>query len=235
MMCFKRLVPVACVVFLIGMSLNWARADEWDKMTKMTFNLPVELPGVVLAPGTYVFKLMDNPADRNIVQVFNEDQSKVVATVLAIPDYRLEPAGKTIVSFEERQKGAPEAIKAWFYPGDNVGREFVYPKPRAIELAQANQQHVPSMPEATAKSQSAHELMQAPVKAIQPSGQEVQLAEVHKPAPVSTTAEKKPVANAKASPKELPKTASELPLIVLCGSLALAGGLLLRRLSTRRA
>lgn len=100
-------------------------------------NEPLEIPGRVLSPGTYVFKLLDDAGNRHIVQIFNADESHIYATILALPVYRLSPAGKTVITFEERTSGSPEALQAWFYPGDNYGEEFVYPKVRAIEIAKA--------------------------------------------------------------------------------------------------
>jgi hypothetical protein len=102
------------------------KADEWDKKTTMTFSGPVEIPGQILSPGTYVFKLMDNASDRHIVQILSPEERHVYATILAIPDERLQVTGKTVVTFEERAAGSPEAIKAWFYPGDTTGNQFVY-------------------------------------------------------------------------------------------------------------
>ena len=63
-------------------------------------------------------------------------------TALAIPDYRLQPSDKPLLQFEERASNAPEAIKAFFYPGDNYGLQFVYPHKRATELAKRTRQHV---------------------------------------------------------------------------------------------
>jgi hypothetical protein len=108
--------------------LSSARADEWNKKTVVTFNVPVEVPGTVLAEGTYVFKLADSQADREIVQIFTEDERELITTTLALPAYRLEPTGDTVITFEERPSGSPEAVKKWFYPGDNYGFEFMYPK-----------------------------------------------------------------------------------------------------------
>ena len=112
----------------------------------MTFSEPAEIPGQVLPAGTYWFRLMDSPSDRDIVQILNADQTKSIAIILAIPDYRLKPTGKTVITFAERAAGSPEAIRAWFYPGDNYGQEFVYPKARAAQLAKVVKQAVPSMP-----------------------------------------------------------------------------------------
>src|SRR5271157_4767708 len=108
------------IVFALGVLFGMvvrANADERNQKTIFTFSGPVEIPGQVLDPGTYVFKLMDSPSDRNIVQVFNKDENHLYGTFLAVPDYRLKPAGKSIITFEERAADAPEAVRAWFYPG----------------------------------------------------------------------------------------------------------------------
>jgi hypothetical protein len=102
-------------------------ADEWDKMTTVTFSGPVQVPGTVLPAGTYVFKLMDNSSNHNTVEIFN-DKTHLITTILAIPDYRTTTPEKPIFSFEERPSGQPEALKAWFYPGDNYGEQFLYLK-----------------------------------------------------------------------------------------------------------
>jgi len=104
-----------------------AKADESDKESTVTFTAPVQIPSQVLSPGSYVFKLADSPSDRHIVQIFTEDQSKLVATIEAIPAYRLEPTGVTLITFEERPTGTPEAVKRWFHSGDLTGVAFVYP------------------------------------------------------------------------------------------------------------
>ena len=135
----RRVLAVAfCVGAICMMFSNSAFAQRYDKKTTVTFSAPVEVPGVnaqVLPAGTYVFKLLDSLSDRHIVQIFNKDETKVYSTILAIPNYRLKATDKTVMTFAERAAGEPQAIRAWFYPGDNSGQEFVYPKKRAIELA----------------------------------------------------------------------------------------------------
>src|SRR5580658_10205077 len=131
---------------ILGTMMAPLRADEWDQKTVLTFSGPVEIPGQVLEAGTYVFKLADSASDRNIVQVFDKDENHLYGTFLTVPDYRLKPTGKTIINFDERPAGNPEAVRAWFYPGDNYGHDFVYPKARAVVLAKANNQPVASMP-----------------------------------------------------------------------------------------
>ena len=202
----RNLTPIAMVVSLTALSLVTAprvKADEWNKLTKFTFNEPVEIPGQVLPAGTYWFKLMDSQSDRNIVQIFNKDQNHVFATILAIPDYRLKPTGKTVLTFAERPAGTPPAVRAWFYPGDNYGQEFVYPKMRATQLAKAEHRPVPSMPEN----------LEANTKMAAKSVKEPQLL-------AQSTAPANP-------PATLPATGSSLPLIALIGSILATAGFLL--------
>jgi hypothetical protein len=217
------------------------RADDWNRKTVMTFSGPVETPGVhakgfaVLPAGTYVFKILDSASDRHIVQIFNKDETVVYATILAIPNYRLQATDKTVMTFRERPAGLPEALRAWFYPGHNWGEEFVYPKAKALELAKATNTTVlytPAevTPEVTTPIKSAEEpvvveLKQAPVMAIKPTGEEVQVTEAVTPPPteVLVAENRAPVVE-----QTLPKTASPLPLIGLFGLLALGIALSLR-------
>jgi hypothetical protein len=183
----------ASVILLVGLGflggmVPRAAADESDQKTTFTFSGPVEIPGQVLQAGTYVFKLADSESDRDIVQVFNKDDNHLYGTFLAIPDQRLRPAGKPIITFDETPAGSPEAVKAWFYPGDDYGHEFVYPKSSAVRLAKANNTPVPSMPAelaanttktaATLKEPHVVAMRQAPLKAQKPTGEEVEISEV---------------------------------------------------------
>jgi hypothetical protein len=110
-------------------------ANDWNKRIDFQFSAPVAIPGKVLTPGKYVFELANSDSDRNIVRVFSEDSSgkeSLVTTVLAVPNYVANTPDKTMISFEERKFGAPEAIHGWFYPGDNTGWEFVYPEGHSL-------------------------------------------------------------------------------------------------------
>jgi len=216
-----------------------AKADSWDKKTTVTFSGPVEIPGVhlagwgVLPAGTYVFRILDSSSDRHIVQIFNKEENICYATILAIPNYRLKATDKTVITFRERPAGEPEALRAWFYPGSQWGEEFVYPKAKAMEIATATstpvlftaaelpqEVSVPITPDAPFVAQ----MRTAPVQAYQSTGAEVQLAEVVTPPPP-------PEMQAATQPAELPSTASPLPLIALCGLLALGGAFVVRSVS----
>ena len=175
------------LVLLVG--LPKVMADEWNKKTIVTFDHPVEIPGGKILPaGRYVFKLMDLASDRNIVQIFNEDQTHLYANIIAIPNYRLRPTDKAVMTFRARAPGSAEAIRAWFYPGADWGEEFVYPKTRALELAKLADKPVPSMPSnprstITRPAKSVNEspkiaLKKAPRKAVKPTGQAVPTTEI---------------------------------------------------------
>ena len=168
---------VALAAGLFGLFAPQVQGDEWDKKTTATFSAPVEVPGRVLPAGTYVFKLLDSPSNRHIVQIYNKDETKLVAEILAVPDERLEPKGKTVISFEERPGNSPEALRAWFYPGDNFGQEFVYPHSKAKELAKRSGQHVLCM---RGEDVSSDAVKKGEYGAVQPSGEDVDIQQVHK-------------------------------------------------------
>ena len=183
-----RLGSFLFVLALLFAGTFVAKSSVSDKLTIFTFSQPVELPGVSLPAGTYTFKVLDSLADRNIVQVWDKDQKKLYGTFLAIPDYTPNPSNKTIIKFSERTPGAPKAVKEWFYPGESMGWEFVYPQKRAMELAKASNQSVPSMPNnlasnITQPAQSSSDssvaaMKNAPIVAETPNGDEAEVAHV---------------------------------------------------------
>ena len=169
---------VALAVGSVGLLAPHAKGDEWDKKTIVTFSAPVEIPGRVLPAGTYVFKLADSPSDRHIVQIYNKEENKLITDILAIPDERLKPSGKPVITFEERSGGSPEAVRAWFYPGNTVGHEFVYPHSRAKELARRTGQRVLSM---RGDDYSSESVKKGEYEAVQPSGEDIDIEHVKKP------------------------------------------------------
>jgi len=232
---FKK---AAMILFALMVAMAIApalRADSYNKKTTVTFSQPVEVPGVgthILPAGTYVFKVVDSLSTRDIIQVFSKDERHVYATIITLPNYRLKAANETVMTFRERPANQPAALRAWFYPGNRVGQEFVYPKTRAAMIAKEVQESVLTMPSELAEALEPpsaeappaappETLKEAPLKAIEPSGEEVEIAQV-------------------IPPPALPKTASSLPMIGLAGLLSLSVGaallgarLLVARLSSR--
>ncbi len=209
-----RLVVAMASVGLLGFALSpSARADEWNKKTTMTVSEPIQVPNQVLPAGTYVIKLLDSQSDRHIVQIFNKDESHLYTTILAIPNYRIQPTGKTVFTFWETPPGQPKALRAWFYPGDNFGQEFAYPKSAAVQIAAVAHQPVP-----TTEATQPAELPKAEVTQTQP---EPQQEAQNTPPPAPQEAAPAPEPTPAPAPQELPKTASPYPLIGLAGLLSL--------------
>jgi hypothetical protein len=248
-------VAITCAAAMSVLSPSMS-ATEWDKRTTVTFTGEVEVPGTVLEPGRYVMKLMDSPADRHIVQFSNERENHVFATVLAIPSYRLTPSEKTIFTFYEAPVGQPQAMRTWFYPGDNTGEEFVYPKARlAALLAGANhgtsfttvaltqpeppvssnieEPATPAEPAYSPAAPDASSYASAPPAIDQkPDNEPVTIAQNTAPAPPSDNVADK---SSDDSNKTLPKTASNFWEIALLGlgSIGAAGGVRVWRLRRR--
>jgi hypothetical protein len=130
---------------VLGATLATAQSPDTNNTTIVTFSAPVSLPGVTLPAGSYMFKLADSQVNRNIVQVFDKDRSKILATILAIPAERNQPADETVITFAESPANAAPAIRYWYYPGDKRGQEFAYPKKQATEIANASHTSVLSI------------------------------------------------------------------------------------------
>jgi len=237
------------------LSMTGAMADQWNKKTYLTVNEPIQVPGKVLQPGRYVMRLLDSPANRHIVQIYNDREDQLQTTVLAIPNYRMQPTGKTEFQWWETPAGQPKAMRAWFYPGDNFGQEFAYPKTEAVAIATATNSSVP-----TTSATTETELTTAHVGTVDKSGTEMELdrqtytkpqtevaANQTTPQPVATqpsadngnqttqmAQNTTPAADMNMRTRTLPRTGSEMPLFGLAGFLALGAGAAFRALGSRR-
>ena len=215
-------------------------ADAWDKKTIATFSQSIEIPGKILAPGTYVFKLMDSPSNRHIVRITNEREDQVIATVLAIPNYRLEPKSKTVFTFYEMPGGQPEVLREWFYPGDNFGQEFAYSKKRHAEILAAIRgvgtttevqvaAAVATPVVTTEETRTVEAVETAPAPTADTTAAQVveEPEKLESPAEPVEAVEPAPAPAVEPTPepqsdddKSMPKTASELALIGLLGAAA---------------
>ena len=187
----------------------------------------------MLPPGKYVIKLVDSLSNRHIVCITNESEDKVLTTILAIPNYRLQPTGDSQFQWWETTAGSPRALRAWFYPGDNFGQEFAYPKQTSIKLAQVAQAPAP-----TTEAHTPSEMKEAPVTVVEQGGEEKPLppqtyaSPTPEPAPVQAASSPPPDVPQAAA--ELPRTATPYPLFGLVGAVALIAGVGLRRFVSRR-
>ena len=231
---------VLCGAMIALLGVSRARADEWDKKTVITVNQPIQIRDRVLDPGTYVLRLLNSAQERYTVQIFNGDQTRIIDTVFAVPTYRIRPADQSEFTFWETPPGTARALRDWYYPGDNYGREFPYPKHPAVLTALLNAPPPAPMapepvaapappapePESEAAGPAPGQPAQASEVAVAPEPQPAPEPEPQPaPAPEPTPAAQE-AAHAAAS---LPKTASPYPPIGLAGLLAVGVYSLLRR------
>jgi hypothetical protein len=239
----KHLRSIAYAAFAgcLGIALLPSlQADDWNKKTTLTTTEPLQVPScctpghtVTLQPGEYVIALVDSLSDRHIVRIFDKDEQHVITTILAIPNYRLEPTGKTVFQFWEVPAGQPRALRAWFYPGDNFGQEFAYPKQTAAQIAAFVKTPVPAIEVETV---AVDQLKTVPLVAVDEAGKTtalvatppVRAAEpaLTPAAPVQAAAPREAdrvvAAETPAPIQTLPHTASTLPLVGLAGLISLA-------------
>jgi len=229
----RRLTFLLTFALIIAGYCQAVNAQTWDKNTKITFSGPVQVPGKVLPAGTYYFKLYNSQSDRHIVRIFKNDQTTLVTTILAIPNYRLQPKDKTVLTFSEHPANEPEALSAWFYPGDNFGQQFLYPKSKAVELSQLNNEQVPSTESEEAYPADTKEAPAAQTDNNASTDSSALVAENTAPPqvaatpPPSTTASSS--ANQNTQNQQLPATASSTPLIALVGFILLIAAAVLRK------
>jgi outer membrane biosynthesis protein TonB len=226
----RTVVAMLCGVgFAVGVVAFHAQADQWDKKTILTVDQPIQVTERVLEPGQYVLKLADSNSDRHIVQIFNGDQTRIIDTVLAVPNYRLQPTGNSRFAFWETPPGNAKALRAWFYPGDNFGQEFRYPKHLAMLASTAP---APPLQEPSTAAPPQPEPTPQP-QAMTPEPQQQKLPEeiAQNSPPPTPEAAPQTQPHEEQTPERLPKTASPYPLIGLIGLLLLGlhGVLRLRR------
>lgn len=210
---------VLCAGVALLMVLPSLNADPVKKRTEVTFSQPTEIPGMVLEAGTYVMKIPDPYTHSDMVGFYNPTESHLYKLVRTIPAYRMNRTDKTVITFEERAAGAPEAIHTWFFPSEHYGREFVYSKAEAVTpVTQTIAQSTPP-PAPPAVTERPAPVAQTPAPAPQ---QPVEVAQATPPpAPAATPAPS-------TEPKELPKTASPYPGFLAAGGFLLLAGLALR-------
>jgi hypothetical protein len=243
-MLMKRLTISACAAaMLTAMSATPARAQggPMDARTEFTFNQPVELPNVTLPPGTYIFRFVDATTGKRVMQVQAKDAgSKNYGMFMTISAQRPKASDNAELRFLETPAGQPAAVKTWWYPGNTIGREFIYPKSQARRLAQRTNQPVLT----TQAENVSNEQMEANNLAyVSPSGQETPLTDeqlldraANTPPVGAVEASQNPAATSGAAPRQeatmarasLPKTGTPLAGIGLIGLMSLLSAAALR-------
>jgi hypothetical protein len=132
------LIATALVLAVFAMLAGGVAAQQTNasERTFLTFSNTVQMPGVTLPAGTYVFKLADT-GSRNVVQVWNEDEDNMLGQWLFVQAERPEVTEENVVMFKEMPAGTTPAVQYWYFPGEKVGKEFLYPREQAIQIAKA--------------------------------------------------------------------------------------------------
>jgi hypothetical protein len=250
-----RKVALACMTAaMVTVSVNAGAQGPANQDTFFTFSQAVELPKTTLPAGTYFFQLMDSPSNRHIVKVMSQDRKEVLATLLAIPYYSNDrPSDEPQVRFLETPAtgaAASNAIKIWFYPGNSVGHEFIWPRDKALQLARASGEAVLTTktdqessdlarvdaagveaavtdPEASAEPQAAAEPQREQIGGLATPPADRAPAPERAEEPVGDPA---PAPAPDAEPRtDLPATAGVLPLLALIGLGSIAGSRMVRR------
>jgi len=248
----KRFTSFAAAVFtaaFLAAAISVSAQDSnVDQRTYLTFSGPVQMPGITLPAGKYVFKLAPT-ALHNVMQVFDGEEKHIIGQWFFVPAERtseeLQRAdGKPVVMFREMPEGQTPAVHYFFYPTDLRGKEFIYPKEQAVKIAAASHETVLATETDAAKGGEAHVFKvepnatesQAPATASLNSQSDLNNSPASGPPattsqPVGTSGSNNQDQNAaprQQASSELPKTASIYPLIGLFGLLLLAGAFGLR-------
>jgi hypothetical protein len=255
----KRVKLIATALTLTALAGGVAAQEtNTQERTFLTFSSAVEMPGLTLPAGTYVFKLADTPS-RNVVQVFDREEKDIMGQWLFVQAERPEVTGENVVMFRETREGSTPAVQFWYFPGEKIGKEFIYPKDQAERIAARTgatvrtesgvvegagiagiQNETKAEVSAEAAAQPAPEPAPSPEPAAvapEPAAQAAAEPVSPEPAPVAQAdvdASRGAVGTSGqaegqiARAEELPRTASPLALTGLLGLLSLAGAAGLR-------
>jgi len=109
------------------------RADEIDKETRLTTNQPLQVGDILLAPGQYVFKLIDP----GVVSIYNAAGTQPQGIILGWSASREDAGDKQLFTVSQSQGNEPATLKYWFFPGDKSGLEFSSKQLGAGQLAKS--------------------------------------------------------------------------------------------------
>jgi hypothetical protein len=217
----KKLLTCLALGTFVALVAAPAPAFAQSDRENSTFTVtePIDVGSFTLQPGTYLIKVVTLESNRNMIQVTNEDQTKVFASVLATPHHltvdEAAPASRYI--YYAAGPGQRKALRTWYARDTTNGQDIIYPKQRAIEIAAVTKAPVIAVPDEVKEA----EYKSAPLLVVTPD----QVKPYEAPPPV-VVAEARPARN-------LPATASDVPLFALLGAVSLGAGLGLRALANR--
>jgi len=119
-----QLAMFALIVTVFAGLPKDAMAQMPVQQLKVTVSQPVEVPHLVLPAGDYIFEALENG---QLTRILSADQTRVFTTLLTQPAERLESVDNAAITLLETRPSQVERIDAWFFPGESVGNEFLYP------------------------------------------------------------------------------------------------------------
>ena len=215
-----------------------AEAQPADYRTYFTFSAPVTLPGMTLPAGKYIFRLADPDGSRKVINVMSGDGKKSLAMLHTIPNQASRPPKDAEIRFMETGAQVPPPVKTWWYAGKSIGYEFIYPRRQALELAKSTKEPILT----TAKETT--DLEKADLSRIDGAGVPAVVTVEENPAPAEARgraqqADTDAAGGASATSqdvraderarttarRELPRTASSVPSVLLLGLFAMTLGI----------
>lgn len=220
-----RIGMVTLVSLFLVTAAGFGQSTDVRRATHWTVSEPTEIPGSVLAPGTYTIKVLNFQDGKEIVQFSDESDTKVLATTVAVRTRSNKPTGdsQSIFTYFQRAEGVPQSLKTWIYPGDEWGEEFVYPKTRATQIATVSKEAVTSTTNESAPTLSED------IAVVRPQST-MPAAKQPEPEQPTQVAENTMAPSPASEPTKLPETGSALPTLALLGVGSLCGAGVLRRL-----
>jgi hypothetical protein len=125
----RKVIHTLFGVALVGVlaTSSIGAVPDASRTTYFTFSKAVQLPGVALPAGTYVFEVLNPWTSSNVVRVASRDRSKVYLLALTLPVERPRSRDmKPRIVLGETPAGQPPAVKSWFAAGETLGRAFIY-------------------------------------------------------------------------------------------------------------
>ncbi len=208
-----------CAVGLLGSALHAdTSAADPEKKAVVAIQSPMEIPGSVLQPGSYVFKQSGAQNGWTVVQIYNESESTLVTTVIAYQNPKLTSNGETVMTYSAPGSNG-QVLEAVTFPGDAAPDQFAYPAAEADRIGSANRVRIPSTGTNDAYPSS---LPDAASSWSAPLSGDTSVSQPMSASNATTDA-------------TLPQTASDLPLVGLVGLSAFAGLLALRKLGAAKS
>jgi len=235
----KRIAALSAFAVL-ALGIGTVQAQPADYRTFFTFSAPVTLPGVTLPAGTYLFRLADPTTGRKVINVLSADGKRSLAMLHTIPNQLLTAPRNAEVRFMETTATTPLPIKTWWYPGNAIGYEFIYPRSQALQLAK-----VTSEPVLTTIADT-QDFEKADLARVSSSGVPAPVVVTETPAAVAAATGR--AQQGEVAPREttavtqqaradvsapavartrLPQTATMTPIVIMLGTAALIAGVLL--------